>query len=141
MTGGCPHCGAPYWKTVSADEDTLGELALPTEEYAAVCYNVRAHTETYLGFTLYFHPEVVYAVETRPESDEEGERGMGGDRADAGGESANESWSREDVYASLATARSRRDRLERGSGEARIRDLPLAHARIPPEDRPREPRP
>jgi hypothetical protein len=34
--GGCPFCGAPYCKIVSADEDTLGELAMPDEEYAAV---------------------------------------------------------------------------------------------------------
>lgn len=132
--GGCPHCGAPYRKTVSADEDTLGELALPDEEYATVCYNVRTQPEAYLGFTLYFHPATVYAVETRHGSSKQRER-------EGNGKGKNEEWSREDVYASLATARSHRDRLERGDRIVRIRDLPLAHARIPPEDRPREPRP
>lgn len=126
--GGCPHCGAPYRKTVSADEDTLGKLALPEEEYAAVCYNVRTQPEAYLGFTLYFHPATLYAVETRREDAE-------GDRSDG------KNWSREDVYASAATARSHRDRLERGGDAVRIRDRPLPHMRTPPENRSGEPRP
>jgi hypothetical protein len=124
--GDCPFCGAPYRKTLSADEDTLGELAVPAEEYAATCYNVRARSELYLGFTLYFHPATVHAVETRPENAEGKEPGRG--------------WSQEDVYASAASARSHHDRLEGGSVEARIRELPLAHARLPPEERPRKPR-
>ena len=132
---GCPHCGAPYRETVSADEDTLGELDPPTEEYAGVCYNVRAHAEAYLGFTLYFHPATVYAIETRPENGADGED-SGREGEGASGE--DNEWSHEDVYASVATARSRRDRLERGGRIVRIRDLPLAHARTPPEDRPRD---
>jgi len=130
--GGCPHCGAPYRKTVSADEDTLGELAFPGEEYAAVCYNVRAQAEAYLGFTLYFHPATVHAVETRPENATDPEEDERTDRVSE--------WSREDVYASMATARSHRDRLSRRENvAARIRDLPLSHARLLPENRPREP--
>jgi hypothetical protein len=125
--GDCPFCGAPYRKTLSADEDTLGELAVPAEEYAAMCYNVRARSDVYLGFTLYLHPATVYAVETRTEDAEGKEPGTDG-------------WSQEDVYASEANARSRRDRLGGGSVEARIRELPLAHARLPPEERPQEPR-
>ncbi|PSQ23052.1 hypothetical protein BRD01_07610 [Halobacteriales archaeon QS_8_65_32] len=69
-----------------------------------------------------------------------------GDRADAGNgepsDSEDDGWTREDVYASVATARSHRDRLERGGEVAvRIRALLLAHARTLPENRPREPRP
>jgi hypothetical protein len=103
--GGCPHCGAPYRKTVSADEDSLGELALPDEGYAAVCYNVRARPKAYLGFTLYFHPATVHAIETRPEGIEDGER-----EGESKGELAEEEWSHEDVYASRRSRRSRCDR-------------------------------
>ncbi len=112
---GCPNCGAPYLRTVSADEHLTGELRFPDGSYEQVCYKSRVQPEAYFGFTLYLHPATVYAVEVRHGPDEE--------------------WSlaaARDTYASEATAEDRRSKLERIEDdpnlEVRIREMPLRAA-------------
>ncbi|MFC4358728.1 hypothetical protein ACFO0N_12325 [Halobium salinum] len=113
---GCPHCGAPYLRTASSDEQLTGELRLPDVDHERVCYKARVTPEAYFGFTLYFHPGTVYRVEAR-------------ESPDSGWELPAE----RDVYASRATAEDRRGKLVRLADdpeyEVRIREIPLAEAR------------
>ncbi|SEP25950.1 hypothetical protein SAMN04487948_12820 [Halogranum amylolyticum] len=108
---GCPNCGAPYRRTASTDEDLTGEVSLPTETYAQVCYQTRLTKEKYFGFTLYFHPETLYALEKREENAD-----------DVDGE-----WRRVRLFATEATAADEREKRERVRDvEHRVREVPLS---------------
>ncbi|EJN58831.1 hypothetical protein [Halogranum rubrum] len=103
---GCPNCGAPYRRTASTDDELTGEVSLPTESYAQVCYQTRLTKEKYFGFTLYFHPQTLYAVEERTD----------------------EGWQRVRLFATEATAddeRTKRERV-RDDTDYRVRELPLS---------------
>ena len=103
---GCPNCGAPYRRTASTDEDLTGEVSLPEETYAQVCYQTRLTKEKYFGFTLYFHPETLHALEER----------------------VDDGWNRVRLFATEATAEDEREKRERlrSDAEFRVREIPLS---------------
>jgi hypothetical protein len=105
-TQGCPNCGAPYRRTASTDEELTGEVSLPSESYAQVCYQTRLTKEKYFGFTLYFHPETLYAIEERVDDE----------------------WEQVRLFATAATAEDEREKRQRvqNDAELRIRELPLS---------------
>lgn len=105
-TKGCPNCGAPYRRTASTDEELTGEVSLPSETYAQVCYQTRLTKEKYFGFTLYFHPETLYALEERVDDE----------------------WEQVRLFATVATAEDEREKRQRvrSDAELRVREVALS---------------